>query len=337
MAFLLIALMVVGISPLTVFAQDSGHQANPTGSVIEPFLADGDEGMAVLTQGMALANAWLNYAGGPIGTSMYSVQFGGETFLAFCVDARRPGPSTQGSYAMRVTTDETISTTDGNVTIAQMAAIINRGYPTRTPAELGLNTSMEAYYATRMAIAMHVNYTNISLWTARPGIANSQAVLAAALQIGGFPAPNSAEAAAMARSRTVIPRAELERFSGGYTTTDDGRTLNIEVTTAQARMDALMHRAAAATLNAEIESMSAIRPLSGNQLTITTTPGNQTAQTQGDRYISPNWYVVTNSNGGFSIEWTNGVTGARIYNASNQVVATYPQGVSFPADTQFRI
>jgi len=46
---------------------------------------------------------------------MYSIQVGGETFLAFCVDARRPGPSTQGSFSMRIITDETLSTTINNV------------------------------------------------------------------------------------------------------------------------------------------------------------------------------------------------------------------------------
>jgi len=257
---LMVMLTVLGIMPTNAFAQDSAQGENITNTpvAVEPFISDGTSGTAVLTQGMMLANAWLNYAGGPIGTSMYSVQVGGETYLSFCVDARRPGPSTQGSYAVTITTNETISTTDGNITLAQMEAIINRGYPIRTPQELGLNTSMEAYYATRMAIAMHVNYTNISLWTARSGIANSQAVLAAALQIGGFPAPNSVQVQLRMRLREFIPRAELERFSGGYTSTDDGRILYVEVTPEQARQDAIIHRMAVATLAADIANTEAI-------------------------------------------------------------------------------
>ena len=331
---LLVVLTALGVSPMAVFAQSPAESGQ---AALSATISDGDSGMAVLTQGMMLANAWLNYAGGPIGTSMYSVEINGQTISAFCVDARLPGPSTQGSYAVNVTFAESITTTDGPVSIMQIEAILNRGYPTRTPAELGLNTSMEAYYATRMAIAMHVNYTNLSLWSARPGVANSQAVLAAAFEIGGFPAPNSVELQAMARSRVLIPHAELQRFTGGYTNTDDGRILYAEVTPAQARMDALAHRMAIATLNADIEANSLLSPFSENQLTITTTPADQVAQEQGDRLVSPSWYTVTNSNGGFTVNWTNGVTGARIYNESNQPVATYPQSATFPNDTQFRI
>jgi hypothetical protein len=268
---------------------------------------------------------WLLYHGSTVSTGVYEVVINGETFIAYCLDHHLPSPLETGPSNFIVSTANSYTGTNPiggqTVTREQLDAILNRGYPQRTPESLGLQNSNEAYYATRMALAMWVNYPS-SAWSANPTYgAVGQRVLNAALQIAGRTTSFSAEQL----SRTLLPPSELQNFR---TTSLPNTNEIIELTRDQQIESALIQRNAISVINEEIESFST---------GITATPPNQTLPIGS--WVSE-VITVTNHNGSFSINWGAGTpAGAEIISATYQtVLATFPQNLTDITDrNDFRI
>ncbi len=84
----------------------------------------------------------------------------GQEVPAYCANPSKPGVE----EAVGRNYDVSVSIENN----PKVWAIVTNGYPYRTPAELGVSTDYEAYYATKMAIwaTIHDNYSNINDWSA---------------------------------------------------------------------------------------------------------------------------------------------------------------------------
>ena len=192
--------------------------------------------------GTAWGDGWLphflTYFGSPIGTGFYSVEINGEQFIAYCLDARLPSPQQISSYQVQLMLNATHSTTvDATVSLDVLNEILSRGWPERSASELGLNSDRDAYYATRMALAMHTNYTQISGWAANPNntgtngtLAYRQLMLQVAREIAGFPmgavAPLTLRIEpvySVSNEEIVTARYNLPYGAGAYITDDEIR------------------------------------------------------------------------------------------------------------------
>jgi hypothetical protein len=89
---------------------------------------------------------------------MYRADDGAE-YPAYCLQPNRDGVNSGFEYDVGV---------DDALSGPQVWGAIANGYPFKTPAELGLATEYQAYYATKMAIwaLVHYLYADIDKWTA---------------------------------------------------------------------------------------------------------------------------------------------------------------------------
>ena len=253
-------------------------------------------------------------------TGMYYIEVNGEQIHVFCVDASYPGPAQSGSYEVTLVGDSSFTNQRGYaITVSQLEALLSRGYPARTPAELGVANSEQAYYATRMAIGLINEWPNAALWHANPNVAGSQAVLDAIFAIAN---PSPLSAAQMGRS--IVPYAALQEFSTFISPSGEEGNL----TEAQAREGFLTHQNILASLE------TGITPLSSE---MSMTPP---AQSLPLGVWTSEIYTVTNAGSNFTVKWGAGTpTGAQILAAnSDTVLATFPTNLENHTGNQaFRI
>ncbi len=85
----------------------------------------------------------------------------GKEYPAFCANPNRPGVENIAAKNYDVDVDKL--DTDPAVW-----GVITNGYPYKSPAEMGVKTDYEAYYATKMAVwaVVHDNYSNLNDWKA---------------------------------------------------------------------------------------------------------------------------------------------------------------------------
>ena len=144
----------------------------------------------------------------------------GVEYPAYCLNRNLPGVTEEEGYTVTV---------DGAVTNNKIWRAVTNGYPYKTAKELGCNSDIEAFAATKMAVYdMMYNYD----WNDFEGMdAQGKRVLAAAINISNTARnSNSTKPITIVEVKTDDEKWEMDLIDGNYASKTFYVTTNVQST-----------------------------------------------------------------------------------------------------------